>query len=241
MRALAIPKITAAISIIGLSLAGFAHAANYAPARLGNAVDHIEQTVTPPVLSNGLAVASVYCQADVNVAGITSNVVCYEKEGRDELRDQTAAAMTGRTITPATVDGTAVPVRMYFRVVYSDLQDQPPVLVLPNLGNMQDKYGFHYTAPQERLDKGPWFEGYSANDWAKGAMFFSNEGRLTRYVAIVDESGKPIAVRRIESSKRNKRDSVEMEKQLQDSRFIPGFANGQPERMQYVAVLHFPQ
>ena len=225
--------------LLSLSLTGHAVAETYQPATFGNTLEYIEQAVTQPALTDDLPVASVYCQADVAIDGMTSNLHCYEKDGFDRLREQTAAALSGRVFTPARVDGIEVPVRMHLRVVYARLDGQPPVLLLPNLGNMQSQFGHSYSAPQERLDQPQWYEAYSAHDWSDGHVFFSNEAGLTRVLAMVSEEGKTLAVRRIEAHGHHKRDAVEIEKALKNSRFIPGFANGKPERMQYVAVLHY--
>ncbi len=227
------------LMLLSLSFAGHVAAQTYQPATFGDTLDHIEQTVAMPALTEDFPVASVYCQADVAIGGTTSNVSCYEKDGFDRLREQTAAALNNRAFIPARVDGREVPVRMHFRVVFADLDGQPPVLLLPNLGTMQSEFGHSYSAPQERLDQPQWYETYRANDWSTGDLFFSSEGTLTRVLALVNEQGETITVRRIEAHGRYKRDAVVIEKALRESRFIPGFANGKPERMKYVAVLNY--
>lgn len=227
------------VLMLNLPLIGEVAAQQYQPAQFGDTFSYIEQTLSLPELTPEFPVAAVYCQADVAIDGNTSNVSCYEKEGFDELRRQTVEAMTGRNFTPARVDGKPVPVRMYFRLIFADLDGQPPIMLLPNLGNMQSRHGHGYTAPQERLDHPQWYQAYRANDWSEGQLFFSSQGRLTRVLAMVSEEGKTIAVRRIEAHGRHKRDAVEIEKALKASRFIPGFAQGKPEPMRYVAVLHY--
>jgi hypothetical protein len=229
-----------ALLIMSLPLIGQTMAETWEPAAFGDTLAHIQQTVTRPELTDDFPVVSVYCQADVSISGTTSNVRCHEKEGFDQLLEQTTTALSGRTFTPARANGVEVPVRMHLRVVYAKLDGQPPILLLPNLGNMQSHFGHSYTAPQERLDQPQWYETYRANDWSEGQLFFSNDPGMTRVLAMVSAEGETLIVRRIEAHGHHKRDAVEVEKALKDSRFIPGFANGKPERMQYVAVLHYP-
>ena len=243
MKSLTAHKITRGLTslIIGLPLVftHFASAQTYVPAQFGNTLNYIEQTITMPELTADQPVVAVYCQADVDANGITSNAVCFEKEGFDSLRDQTTEAVNGRQFTPAQVDNKKVPVRMQFRVIYAKLDGQPPIMLLPNLGYMQSKYGHDYTDPQERLDQPQWYELYKRNDWAEGLPFFSREENMTRVLAMIDENGKVISARRLEAQKTNKRDVVEVEKVVKKSSFIPGFSRGKAERMQYVAVLHY--
>jgi hypothetical protein len=238
-RCSVLKKVLAAATVLSLSAGALAQV--YEPASFGKAEARIVQSLPAPELTDALPVIGVYCQAEVASDGAVDGVRCYEKEGYDQLLQQTERAVRGETFVPAKVDGSPVPVRMHFRVVYAQLEDQAPVVMLPNLGNMQSRYGFDYTAPQERLDQPQWYEKYRDNSWAEGELFFSDHGRLTRILAIVGTDGTPLAVRRIEAHGQRKRDAVEVEKHLRQARFIPGFADGQPQRMQYAAVLHYPQ
>ncbi|HEY7883834.1 MAG TPA: hypothetical protein VIC08_02690 [Cellvibrionaceae bacterium] len=229
------------IALMTLGLSAVATAQTYVPAGFGeDTLDYLQQAVIAPELNADLPVASIYCQADVGTDGLTRNLNCYEREGFDQLRDQVEEALIGRAFTPATVNGENVPVRMIFRVVYADVDGQPPVMMLPNLGHMQGDLGYHYVAPQERLDDNNWYERYRSNDWSRGQPFFGGEGRPTRVMAHVNTEGQVTSVRRIEAHGRNKRDAVEVEKTLKQSEFIPGFVNGSPEPMRYFAVLHYP-
>lgn len=227
--------------LFSIGLSGMANATQYQPAQFGDALQHLQQSVTPPQLTADLPVVGVYCQADVDSGGVTSDVRCYEKEGFEELRRQTEQVMTGRDFIPATVDGSAVPVRMHFRVVYSKLEGQEPILLLPNLGNMQKRFGAGYVAPQERLDASQWYAQYQSESAGDGRLFFASEGPLTRVIARVDQEGKVRGVRRIEAHGRHKQDAEIIERVLHDSRFIPGMANGKPQVTQYVAVLNYAQ
>ncbi len=227
---------------LGLASASLASAQTFTPAGFGEeTLNYLQQAVIPPALSDDTPVASVYCQADVSTDGLTRNLNCYERDGFEDLRDRVEEALIGRAFVPATVDGEKVPVRMIFRVVYADIEGQPPVMMLPNLGHMQGDLGYHYVAPQERLDDNNWYEGYRRNDWSQGQPFFGGDGNLTRVMAHVNAEGRVTSVRRIEAHGRNKRDAVEVEKTLKQSQFIPGFMGSSPEPMRYFAVLHYPE
>lgn len=231
-----------ALVVLGMSAAAGAAGQAYEPAGFGeNTLSYLEAAVAQPELTQDAPVAAVYCQADVGTDGLTRNVSCYEREGQARLRAQVEEAFAGRQFTPAQVNGEPVPVRMLFRVVYADLEGQPPIMLLPNLGNNQGEYGYQYVAPQELLDEYNWYSHYRRNSWSEGQPFFSKQGELTRVLGVVNESGEVVVVRRIEAHGRHKRDAVEVEKALKQSRFIPGFVQGEPARMKYAAVLHYPQ
>lgn len=235
---------TAIIStVVALSLGavGNAIAEDYKPAAFSDdTLSNLEASVETPPLTEDYPVASVYCQTDVNQDGLTSKVACFERDGHDELRQQVEEAMTSQRFIPARVDGSTVPVRMVFRVVYAELDGQPPVMLLPNLGHMQGDFGYQYSAPQERLDGRDWHSLYASSD-GEGQPFFSGDGELTRVMAWVKANGRVAGARSLEGHSEHRRDADLVEKALGSARFIPGMHNGKPERMRYVAVLHYPQ
>lgn len=221
------------------SVAQFA-AAQSQPASIGeDVIQYLEAAVEAPTLTADYPVVSVYCQTDVGADGLTRNVSCYEKDGFPALRNQVEEAMAGRQFVAASVDGEKVPVRMVFRVVFADYQGQPPIMLLPNLGHMQGDFGYQYTAPQERLDDGNWYELYRGDFRAEGQPFFSDEGEMTRVHAWINARGWVIAANTLETSSNHRLDGRRVEKALKDSSFIAGQVNGQPERMRYIAVLHY--
>ncbi len=234
--------VVSALIALGLGSVGSVAAEQYQPAGFGaDTLSYLEAAVAPPALTDDTPVAAVYCQTDVGVDGLTRNVSCYEREGFTQLRDQVEQAMATRQFTAAQVDGEPVPVRMVFRVIYADLEGQPPIMLLPNLGHMQGDFGHQYYAPQERLDDRNWYSLYRKNDWSEGQPFFSDEGELTRVLAWVNTSGRVTSARSLESHSNYRRDANAVEKALEVSRFIPGMTDGKPEKMRYVAVLHYPQ
>lgn len=227
---------------LGVTVTGQAWAETYQPARFGaDVLAYLEAAVAPPELTEARPVLAVYCQAQVGTDGLARNLNCYDKENLDELRVQVEEALAGQRFVPAQVDGETVPVRMVFRVVYSNLEGQPPIMLLPNLGHMQGDLGYQYSAPQERLDERNWYSLYRRNNWSEGQPFFGGEGRTTQVMAIVNEEGRVTSTHRIKTHGRHRRDASEVGKILRGSHFIPGMVGDEPERMRYFAVLHYPE
>lgn len=226
--------------LIGLGLPMLSSAeASAKPARFGDALNVLTAKVTLPIeFEGGHKTLAVYCQTDVQESGQLANTQCYQKPRVANLQQQTMEALAGATFEPATIDGAAIPVRMQFRVVYSRSGDQPDIVLLPNLGTLQNEHGVSYFAPQERLDQTPWYQQYAQNDWAKGQAFFA-DGRLTRVMGVVSPTGEVAKVDTLDARGSGKRDANFVEGALKQSRFIPGFVADQPTEMHYVAVLHY--
>lgn len=230
------------VGILGLALslpAASQVIQSTAPADFGSALDELSNQVDlPQSFEGGHKTHAVYCQTDVSTAGELNNTLCYQQPKVANLEQQTVSALQSVTFEPATVEGSAVPVRMQFRVVYSVSGEQPQTMLLANLGTLQSQHGLDYYAPQERLDQSSWYERYSDNSWARGKPFF-NEGRLTRVMATVDANGSVTSVSTLDARGSGKRDAEFLEDALKPTRFIPGFANQQPTQMHYVAVLNY--
>lgn len=228
------------VVLIGLGLPMLSSAeASAKPARFGNALSELTAKVALPAqFEGGHKTLAVYCQTDVQESGQLANTQCYQHPKLANLQQQTLDALANATFEPASVDGAAVPVRMQFRVIYSRSGDQPDIVLLPNLGTLQNEHGVSYFAPQERLDKTPWYQLYRVNDWASGKAFF-DDGRLTRVMGIVKTSGKVGDTNTLDARGRGKRDADFIEDALKQTQFIPGFVNDQPTEMHYVAVLNY--
>lgn len=233
-------KVLGSLAILAVVLPFSSSASSmYQPAQFGNAVDQVSQKVVlPETMATDNRTIAVYCQADIAVSGVASNVSCFDKAAYDDLQGQTQRAIEGLAFSPAKVDGEAVPVRMTFRVVYSRNDSQPNVVMLPNLGTLQREHGVHYIAPQERLDQADWYSAYSAS--GNGKPFF-NEGRLARIVGDVSADGEVESVRTVEASGRARRDAKVIETALKKSRFIPGFVGENAVDMHYIAVVNYPE
>lgn len=214
-------------------------AAGATPAQFGNALSELSAKIRlPDAFEGGFKTASVYCQTDVSVNGELTDTQCFQHPKIADLRQQTLDALQDITFVPATVDDSAVPVRMQFRVVYSRSGEQPDIMLLANLGTLQSELGVDYIAPQERLDHPDWYQQYTGNPWAKGKAFF-NKGRLTRVIGTIKTSGKVSDVSVLDARGSGKRDADFVEEALEQSKFIPGFVGSQPTEMHYVAVLNY--
>lgn len=227
------------LALISTLLPLSVYATAYAPASFGNSVDTLKKSITLPAsFGEGVKTVSVYCQADVMTSGNINQVICYENSPLVSMQAITESALQSATFVPASVDGKNVPVRMQFRVVYSLNNSQAPIVLLPNLGTLQAQYGTDYVAPQERLDQGSWYVGYSSDNQNAGKPFFAN-AKITRVMAKVEVNGGVESVSTIEAALRKKNDADHIESALKKSQFIPGFVANQPTAMHYIAVVNY--
>lgn len=215
------------------------YAAAYTPAKFGNAEETLSQQITLPAsFGEGVKTVAVYCQADVMSNGNINAVNCYESGALVSMQTVTESALKSATFTPATIDGKAVPVRMQMRVVYSLAGTQAPIVLLPNLGTLQAKYGTHYYAPQERLDTSDWYAHYTTKERGEGKLFFA-EGKMTRVMANIEADGKVETISTLEAALRKQADAASIESSLKRSKFIPGFVQNTPTAMHYIAVVNY--
>lgn len=215
------------------------YATAYTPAKFGNTVETLSKQITlPSSFGEGVKTVAVYCQADVMTTGHINSVNCYENSPLVSMQHVTESALKSATFEPATIDGKAVPVRMQMRVVYSLGGTQAPIVLLPNLGTLQAKYGTHYFAPQERLDTNDWYANYTGKERGDGKLFFA-EGKMTRVMANIEANGKVETVSTIEAALRKKSDADSIESSLKKSKFIPGFVQDKPTAMHYIAVVNY--
>ena len=242
MKTLLTNKVLGSLAILAVVLPFSSSASSmYQPAQFGDVVDQVSQKVIIPAeMAADQRTISVYCQADIAASGVASNVSCFDKAAYDDLQGQTQRAIEGLSFSPAQVDGATVPVRMTFRVVYSRNDNQPNVVMLPNLGTLQREYGVSYVAPQERLGGDDWYSAYVADGRTEGKAFFNN-GRLARVVGNVSANGEVQGVRTIEASGRARQDAKVVESALKKSSFIPGFVDNKAISMSYIAVLNYPE
>ena len=114
------------------------------------------------------------------------------------------------------------------------------VVLIPNLGSMQEQYGRDYIAPQERLDVSDWYQRYSEQSWVRGDAFLG-DGALSRVAATVSEKGETSMVRTLDADRAYKRDVNLVKNAVKRSSFIPGFVDGRPVPMGYLAVVNYEQ
>ena len=180
----------------------------------------------------------LYCRADINVAGEADRVNCFAKGATNETVVETEAALKDLAFSSAEVDGEAIPVRMSFRVAYSQVGDTTHVTLIPNIGTMQAQYGRNYVAPQERLDLSDWYERYADKSWANGDDFLGH-GDMSRISATVKADGKPSMVKTVDTTRAYERDAKLVKNSFRHARFLPGTVNGKVVPMEYVVAVHY--
>lgn len=180
----------------------------------------------------------LYCQSEIDNKGVANNTTCYEKNKASGLVSSAEKSLNGSAFTSAEVDGKTVPVKMSYRVGLSDNDGKVQAVLIPNLGSMQARYGRDYIAPQERLDMSDWYAKYNDASWVNGQSFLGH-GPMARVAATVDEKGKTDVIREMETERAYKRDVKIVKNALRKSRFIPGFVEGRPVSMAYLAVVNY--
>lgn len=186
-------------------------------------------------------VTTVYCQSVVKAIGAASETTCYNKEGNHTLAGAVAHSVNEQDFWPAHVNGRAVSVRVNYRVVVKGQDDKLRVRVLPNLGAMQAEYGEHYVAPQERLDEPGWYEYYAEKKAKEATPFFSHKENHVRVATQVKQNGtakRPVV---IEAERGSLKKAKVLEAGLRKASFIPGFVDGKPVEMPYMAVISYEE
>ncbi len=238
-----IMKKTIHAAVLVAGAAGFASGVwaetDYKPANFGFTGESLLAAM-PQETRNMQDSAVVYCQSEISEKGAVVRSQCYDKQGRDSLVSNTEKTIAGLSFTPAQVDGKSVPVRMSYRVGYVPQSKGVSVVLIPNLGSMQSQYGRDYVAPQERLDVSDWYQRYSEQSWVRGEAFLG-DGSLSRVAATVSEKGETSMVRALDSERAYKRDVNLVKNAVKRSRFIPGFVDGRPVPMGYLAVVNYEQ
>lgn len=189
-------------------------------------------------LNIGSSGSVLYCQSDIDPQGVAKVTRCYDKQNSDSLVSATEQAMAELAFTPASVDDKTVPVRMSYRVGLNEIDGKIHAALIPNLGSMHERYGRDYVAPQERLDVSDWYDRYNRNSWVNGEAFLGH-GPLSRVAATVDQNGKTDVVRELDNQRAYRRDTKIVKNALKKSRFIPGFVDGRPVPMGYLAVINY--
>ena len=206
---------------------------DFEPKELASLVD-----VTNSASSLTSTPIAIYCQSDIDVSGKAVTAKCFDQYKIADIESQTERALKQLSFTPAKVDGDAVPVRMRYRVLYAVMHNELNVELIPNLGSMQNRYGRDYIAPQERLDKTDWYSSYSENSLVNGQDFLS-DGVQATVAATIGKDGKADVVRTGTAERAYKRDVKVVQNAVRRSHFIPGFVDGRPVSMGYLAVISY--
>ncbi len=183
---------------------------------------------------------TVYCQAVVAAHGAVDAVTCYNNEGQQPLAETVALAVDQQNIWPAHVGGKAIAVRANFRVVFHQQDSQLQAEVLPNLGALQAQYGARYVEPQERLDEKSWAEYVTAAKNRVAESFFAHaDGHVKVAATVSHKTGKAYDVGVVAADRPYRKDAIELRSGLKKSKFIPGYVDGKPVTMPYLAIMSF--
>ena len=215
-----------------------ANETSYKSAMFGFSGEQLAAQLGEKASVNKDASTVLYCQSEISESGTAQRTNCYDKNNHSELVSSVEAAMATMGFTPAQVDGKAVPVRMSYRVGLSASDSRVNVVLIPNLGSVQERYGRDYIAPQERLDVSNWYDRYSNASWVNGEAFLGH-GAMARVSATVDANGKTELVRAMDTERAFKRDAKIVRNAVKKSRFIPGFVDGKAVPMGYLAVVNY--
>lgn len=214
-------------------------AETFKPANFDFSGNQLSALVAKPyIFTSASDLPVLYCQSDISIAGKARNASCHDAKDNYHVEVLTESALEKLAFEPAQVNGKPVPVRMHFRIVFSGDSDQVVATAFPNLGSMQRKLGATYFAPQERLDVSDWQKTYSEKSRLAGSTFLADSD-LSRFAAMVDTNGKPVTVRALSTLKGTKRDAKLVKSTLKRSRFIPAFANGEPQTAGYLAIVNY--
>lgn len=193
----------------------------------------IESRIQPKHLPQPPLNIAVYCQSTISTEGKNLSTTCFDKHQTAHLETQIVAALNTLTFIPASIDGKNVAVRMNYRVIYQHDKDAAhSVLLIPNLGSLQAELGVNYSEPQELVSKG-WFEPLKATGELSGS-FFKHNHTITRASASITQKGKAQHVNIIDTA--NRKYSHTLTKALERAQFIPGYIDGKPATMKYLAV-----
>lgn len=93
--------------------------------------------------------AVVFCNAHVEATGLISEVYCRVSMGKYlQYKLNAINGMKGQPITPARIRDKAVEVFMRILVLFLCRGSSCEIIAAPNHGQLKDKYGLSYSAPQ---------------------------------------------------------------------------------------------
>ena len=224
------------------------------PLPIGAAVAQGSATFTPAALSEGDHSLSaglktplgrpsgnydvtLRCQVIVEPTGSTRSPRCLVIERYETFRFEVERALTITTMAPARIDGAPVRVLMNLLVGYRCAETCLPVVTANHGQNVSD-FSSGYSAPQPILDEDRWYQGFGEKlAWAAGENGPEEVGGV-RFVisARIDEAGTT-SQRRVDAEYPGSADrdyatiAQRAADSLQDTRYIPGFYQGEPVEM----------
>jgi len=121
----------------------------YVPAGFAKGLEAAAAEIEFPKYKKDLSL-NINCAANVSATGDVESYFCLDYIGGTDTKFRKAAEkfIASTSISPAVVDGQAVPVRFYFRVFFGRRGELYAVGVYPNWSDDAEKFGHEYQAPQ---------------------------------------------------------------------------------------------
>lgn len=122
----------------------------YVPARFAEGTERAASQIEYPIHKGDIAFF-MNCGVALSATGEVKERFCLDFYGSQDARFQRAARKFLRKakFEPASVNGSVVPVRFYFRIFFGKQGTNYAVGVYPNWGDDTEKYGLDYVAPQQ--------------------------------------------------------------------------------------------
>lgn len=206
--------------------------------------------MSPRDLTRGKTEVDIQCQTFVETDGDLTDYYCVPP---DISEDQKVTQLVIRgledlTFVPARMDGAPVRVLMSFHVAIRCAEDSCTVESFANHGNHAKELGLDYIAPQPVLSGQAWYAGYEDKlEWIHGYMpslsfRFNQLGWPMRSLIEVAVDAEGVAGRGCirsmrlmgdDEEERNRKKLDETMRSIGETRFIPGFSDGQPVAMTF--------
>lgn len=162
----------------------------YVPAGFAKGLEAAAAEIEFPKYKKDLLL-NINCAANVSTTGDVESYFCLDYLGGADTKFRKAAEkfIESASISPAMVDGQAVPVRFYFRVFFGRKGDLYAIGVYPNWSDDTQKYGHEYQAPQ-RYNADP--VGPNCNSvGGLSKIAVGTDGKATGEVELVMSYGVP--------------------------------------------------
>jgi hypothetical protein len=199
----------------------------FRPATFGTGEASIVNVVNCPVKDADEALIWVFCQGQVRDTGEVRQGYCVADGPHPEFRAAALDALRRSRFEPAQVDGAPVHVYMSFRLAFQLQGEHCSVTAIPNKGFHGGEYGLAYIEPQEIVAD----RGWHARRMNAPGTRSRRSGTMFTLSALVDASGTPSDGKVEHLNFGDRRTANGAARALGNSRFIPGFVDGQPASM----------
>jgi hypothetical protein len=200
--------------------------ARFVPAQFAKGLDAAAAEIKFPKYKEDLSL-NINCGATVSAAGKVETYFCLDYLGGGDNKFRRAAEkfIRSTSLTPALVDGVAVPVHFYFRVFFGRQGELYAVGVFPNWADDADKYGQEYQAPQRYNEDASGPNCFSVGGISKIAV--GSDGAAASNVDLVMSYGVPEHYGTCESL---------FVQRVAEGSYIPAHHEGKPVTATYVEL-----